>query len=445
MKKVNGKYVLILIMMVPLLIVAACSSGDGSGDESSENTLELVYKSPDDTFKSWMKDVKKQFEKEHDISVKITEIKSNEGDYPNKKVLMMKSEETAPDIVMEDSFQIKADSAAGYLEPLTEEVNNWDDWKQFYDPVKEGVTGADDEVYGVPISTDVRGLWYNKKVFEEAGLDVPWKPESWEDVLSAAGAIKDQVEVPMWMNSGKAMGEGTTMQTFLPLLYGTGSKLYDEESEKWLVKSEGFQDALQFVEKIYANDLGPSLSWGITGQAGAKVSTELMPEGEVGIALDGNWMSSNWVESGNAPWPEWEDSIDIAPMPTQNGQEPGKVTVSGGWTLAVPAKADNKDLATEFIKLATSKENLRYGTALTPRKDIAKLDEYEQIAYQQKITDFLEFTHYRPTYENYPSVSSNIQAAVEAVATDNLSPEEAMEQFANDVKRDVGEENTTSE
>src|SRR5699024_4592447 len=213
-----------------------------------------------------------------------------EGDYPNKKVLMMKSEETAPDIVMEDSFQIKADSAAGYLEPLTEEVNNWDDWKQFYDPVKEGVTGADEEVYGVPISTDVRGLWYNKKVFEEAGLDVPWKPESWEDVLSAAGAIKDQVEVPMWMNSGKAMGEGTTMQTFLPLLYGTGSKLYDEESEKWLVKSEGFQDALQFVEKIYANDLGPSLSWGITGQAGAKVSTELMPEGEVGIALDGNWM-----------------------------------------------------------------------------------------------------------------------------------------------------------
>lgn len=433
-----------LVLILPIFLLAACG---GNGESSSDkNTLKLVYKSPDDSFKSWMKDVKKQFEKKHDdVTVEITEVKSNEGAYPNKKVLMMKSDETAPDIVMEDSYMIKADSAAGYLEPITKDLKNWDGWSKFYEPVKEGVTGEDGEIYGVPISTDVRVLWYNKKVFEKAGLDVPWQPESWEEVVNAAKKIKGDVEVPLWMNSGKAMGEGTTMQTFLPLLYGTESKLYDKESGKWIVNSEGFLDVLNFVDTIYSNDLGAPLSWGITGQAGAKVSTQLMPEGEVGIALDGNWMSGNWLESGNSPWPEWEKNIGIAAVPTQNGQEPGKVTVSGGWTLAVPAKAGNKDLALEFIKLATSKENLRYGTALTPRKDIAKLDEYQQIPYQQKMTEFLEYTHYRPTYDSYPAVSSSIQAAVEAVTTGNLSPEEAIEQFAKDVKRDVGEENTTTE
>lgn len=443
MRKWTKRFLMTAILSMTAISLAACGSDDESADG---NELELIFKAPDDIFKEWMEDTKEQFEKEHeDVNVKITEVKADEGEYPNKKVLMMKSDKTSPDIVMEDSESLKADSAAGYLAPITDELEEWDDWDQFYDPVKDGVTGNDEELYGVPISTDVRGLWYNKNVFEDAGLDVPWEPETWDDVLDAAKALKDQVDVPIWLNSGKAMGEGTTMQTFLMLLYGTDSDLYSEEDEKWVVDSDGFLDSLKFIDDVYTNDLGASLSWGLTGQAGAKISTELMPAEEVGIALDGNWMPGNWGEDGNAPWPEWEDAIDFAPMPTQNGQDPKHTTLSGGWTLAVPENADNKDLAVEFIKLATSKDNLRYGSNLTPRKDIAELDEYNQLTYQEKMTDFLEFTNYRPTYDEYPEVSSSIQSAVEAVTTENLTPEEALEKFKEDVERDVGDDKIKSE
>lgn len=443
MKSLSRNIVLLFIVIVSFAMLSAC--GSSSDNANSDNTLELIYQAPDDAFESWMNKVKDQFEKEHDgVKVKITPVQSNEGDYSSKKILMMKTEDTAPDIVMEDSNDIHADSTAGYLEPLTDDVNNWDDWDQFYDQVKDGMKGEGDNTYGVPVSTDVRGLWYNKKVLAKAGIDVPWEPKTWDDVLDAAKKLKGKVEVPIWLNAGKAMGEGTTMQTFLVLLNGTDNDLYDEDSDKWVVKSDGFLNSLNFVHNVFANDLGPSLSWGITGQAGAKVATELMPKGEVGIALDGSWLPGNWQEDGNAPWPEWEDNIDIAPMPTENGQDPGHVTVSGGWTLAVPAKAHNKDLAKEFIKLATSKDNLRYGSQLTPRKDIAELDEYQNLKYQKKMTDFLEFTNYRPTYDDYPAVSSNIQAAVESVATGNLTPEKAMDKFAEDTQRNVDKENTTT-
>lgn len=299
--KLKKSIVLTMFLLLTAGVLAAC----GGGEEKSDNEIEIVYKAPDETFEAWMENVKEQFEEEHEgVNVKITPVDSNEGDYPNKTILMMKSEDTAPDIVMEDSEGLKPDAAAGYLEPITEEVTDWEDWDHFYDPVKDGVTGKDDEIYGVPITTDVRGLWYNKTVFENAGIEVPWEPKNWDEVLQAAEKIKDDVEVPFWMSSGKAMGEGTTMQTFLMLLYGTDSDLYNEETEKWVVNSQGFLDSLSFINDVYANDLGASLSWGITGQAGAKVSTELMPEGEVGIALDGNWMSSNWTEDGNNPWDE---------------------------------------------------------------------------------------------------------------------------------------------
>lgn len=435
------------ILTVAAFALAACGSDDNEADgDGDDKSLELIYQAPDDLFDSWMNDIKDEFEEEHDdVDVEITNIDADEGEYPNKKVLMMKEEKTAPDIVMEDTEELKPDAAADYLEPMTDELEDWDDWDQFYDPVKEGVTGNDGELYGVPISTDVRGLWYNKNVLEDAGIETPWEPETWDDVLEAAMAIKDDVEVPFWANSAKAAGEGTTMQTFLPLLYGTGEEIYDEDDDKWVAESDGFLDTLNFIDDIHSNDLGPSLSWGITGQAGDKVSTELMPDEEVGIALDGNFMSGNWQEDGNAPWPEWEDVLDYAPLPTQDGQDPEYSTVSGGLALSVPEKSSNKDLAKEFIELATSKDNLRYGDQLTPREDIADLDEYNDKPFQEKMTSFLDFTNYRPTYDEYPEVSSSIQDAVEAVATEEMTPEEAMKQFKEDVERDVGEENTKSE
>src|SRR5699024_12255820 len=67
----------------------------------------------------------------------------------------------------------------------------------------------------------------------------------------------------------------STMQTFLMLLYGTDSDLYSEEDEKWVVDSDGFLDSLKFIDDVYTNDLGASLSWGLTGQAGDRKSTRL--------------------------------------------------------------------------------------------------------------------------------------------------------------------------
>src|SRR5699024_10944823 len=151
----------------------------------------------------------------------------------------------------------------------------------------------------VPISTDVRGVWDNKKAFGNAGIDATWEPENWGEVQGAANVIKDDVEMPLWAKSGKAMGERTIMQIFLPLLYGTEDDLYDEDKEEWIVESDGFLKSLEFLDSVCENDLGPNLSWGITGQAGAKIPTELMPSEEVGIALDGNWMPGSWEEDGN--------------------------------------------------------------------------------------------------------------------------------------------------
>ena len=81
-----------------------------------------------------------QFEKDHpDIKINIAPVLASEGDYTSKMVLQMKSPDTAPDVIAEDTSIIKSDAAAGYLEPLDEQVKGWADWNgKMIDNLKAG-------------------------------------------------------------------------------------------------------------------------------------------------------------------------------------------------------------------------------------------------------------------------------------------------------------------
>lgn len=395
-------------------------------------------------FYKWLKEVSASYP-DKSVEIKPTPIQASEGDYFAKVALALKSKDTAPDIVTEDTFILNSDASAGYLEPLDDKLAGWEDWGNgsFIEAMKKGVTASDGKVYGVPYNTDSRGLWYNKDIFKQAGLPEDWQPKNWEEVLNAARTIKEKAPdvVPIWMNMGKATGEATSMQTYEMLLYGTGERLYDDASGKWITKSQGILDALTFVETVNKEKLGPPLSKVLNGQAGNTASREYLPQGKLAISLDGSWITGNYMETGAAPWPEYKDVLGFAPMPTSQGQEPGSITLAGGWALSIPSNSKNKDEAWEFIKFALGKENTQKlvmsSGNITVRADVAKDPEYTKMPFNEIATEYLQNAEFRPAQEKYPEVSTQIQTMVESVAT-GTSPADAMNKYAQDVTRIVG-------
>ena len=80
-----------------------------------------------------------------------------------------------------------------------------------------GLYTYDDKYYAVPKDVDTIALWYNKTLFDEAGLEYPTADWTWDDVTEAAKKLtKDDGS-----QYGLAMGNGSNQDGYYNMVYDT--------------------------------------------------------------------------------------------------------------------------------------------------------------------------------------------------------------------------------
>lgn len=435
-----------------MILLTACNPGDPQG---ATKTLKVTYQKTDSftALDTMLQTAKQEFEAANQgVRVELQPIQANDDDYGTKLALALRSPSTAPDVFYEDTFKVRSDVDAGYLLKLDSHLEGWKDWDTFDDGAKAAGRAGDGGTYAVPLGTDTRAIWYNRKVLENAGISLPWQPRSWQDILDTARKIKanDPSVIPFNMYAGKGTGEGTVMQGFYELLYGTGSVLYDEEAGKWVVGSAGFQDSLAFLETLYEEQLAVSPAEALDANVWKKVFGEWFPNATLGATVEGSYAPSFWQEGGSYAWPGYEQEIGVAPFPTQNGQAPGAVSMSGGWTLALGAGTKEPELAFSFLATALNKKNSLAFTVessqIAVRQDVAAEPEYlDGNPFVRDVSELVSVTRYRPATADYPRISAAVQEATEAVITGNRSPQEAAADYDAAVAGIVGSDKTVRE
>jgi multiple sugar transport system substrate-binding protein len=438
----------IAVAALSALVITGATACGSSGGDSQGKTITIAYQKFGAFIQldNQLKKVKSQYESAHPgYTVKLLPIEASENDYYTKLSLMNRSPKTAPDVMYEDTFLVNTDIQAGFLAPIDDYLKDWADWSQFTDAAKGAAKAQDGKTYGVPMGTDTRALWYNKNLFKKAGIAVPWAPKSWNDILATARTLKQKLPgvTPLNVYSGKGAGEGSTMQGFEMLLYGTKNTLYDDATKKWVVSSPGFNDSLNFIKTIFDQKLAPDPQDALDPNWGTRVSTELLPANKLAVNLDGSWLNSTWIPTGSKPWPQWSGVLGEAAMPTQNGEAPGKTSMSGGWVLSVGSRAKDKKAAFDFVTTMLNKQNtLEYdigASQIAERNDVATDPQYLSSNPSLKFfTDLVQVTHFRPAYPDYPHVSDSIQVAMESVMTGQADPATAAKTFAEQVTSAVG-------
>lgn len=366
--------------------------------------------------------------------------------YKAKLSLDLKTRSGA-DIVALDGIWVGEFAQAGYIAPLEDVVGasaeQWDGWSQIPDAVRANAS-FDDQAYGIPAGTDGRVLFYNKKLFQQAGLPTDWQPKSWAEILDAGRALKKLPGVaPLQINAGSAMGEATTMQGVLPLLVGTGSQI--NEGDTWQGATEQVRDVLQFYADVYGDGLGDK-----SYQQGAKGRDEsfaAFAAGKVGVLVEGDyfWRSVINPDGGVAPMPTRDSDVGYALMPAQTAgsgvRSQDFVSMSGGSGYFLNPSTEYPQQAWELLTFMASPEALTELVGSQPRIT-ARSDVNADVLSADPMLSFvaeevLPITSYRPGLAVYPQVSAALQQATDDIVS-GKSVDQALQAYQEAVEKAVG-------
>ncbi|MFK4042713.1 extracellular solute-binding protein [Nonomuraea wenchangensis] len=436
--------------------LAACgqSSGGGSGDTIeltiAQNAIAGGKNAAAAKFVAdWVipKFEAAQKAKGKDVKVKFVPSGVDDEQYKTKLSLDLKSGKGA-DVIDIDGIWAGEFAQAGYIKPLADvvgpEAESWDGWSQIPESV-QGLATYEGKKYALPVGTDGRVLYFNKTLFQKAGLPADWQPKSWQEILDAGTKLKSSgVPVPIQINAGTAMGEATSMQGVLPLLAGAGGQV--EQDGKWTGAAQPLKDALGLYQKIYGGGLGdPKLQQEAKGR---DKSFQQFAEGKIGILMEGDYFWRGVVNpaTGVAPMKDRDQNVGYALIPAI---EPGKgirgqdfVSMSGGALRTVNPNSKHPKEAFELLAFTLSPEALKEETKdgnvrITPRTDVNK----EILAGQPLLTfiseKVLPLTAYRPPVAVYPQVSVALQEATAAVVG-GTAPDQAAADYQKKLEGIVG-------
>lgn len=304
---------------------------------------------------------------------------------------------SGPDVIALDSAGWAVDAAAaGLLEPLDKELLPIAG--QFYEgPLNSGVYNG--SYYAVPWYMNNEGMYYNKTILAEAGVEAP--PATWDELVSAVEKVR-------------AVGyEGITMPYFFPsyymypFFYQAGCPIVDTTGEKpvsALMTDEGraawkYLCDLATTYDAYPESIKDATSWDSTYAP--------FMQGEVGFLFCGDW--AYWSVEFNS-----EIDYGIAPMPA--GEQ--AASLLGGYTLSVNSNTEAYDAAWAYIEWLTAAEQSGvlegYGR-ISARVDNDTTALVENYPHETVFVAQREYTMSRPAIINQAELDEMVSNAYKEV------------------------------
>lgn len=310
-----------LALCLTTVALTGCGAASGlAGD--NEVTLKIVAADygdkPENSSKPYWKDLAASFEKSHP-GIKVQVDVYSWSDVDAKVAEMVKAGE-APDIAQIGAYADYAAEGKLYSADELLAVNTEAD---FLTPLADA--GKVRRVqYGMPFVASTRLMFYNEKLFADAGIipkdgKTPWRPKSWAELEAAAKKLKAEgVPTPVALPLGREEAQAETMQW---LLAGGGG--YSDNEDAYAIDSVNNIKTMEFLrDKLVGGGLtGPVEPAKLNRQA----AFDSFTRGEVGM-LNGHPTLLKQAATKGVRY-------GMTPMPTSDGVEHPTMGVAD-WVMA---------------------------------------------------------------------------------------------------------------
>lgn len=272
---------------------------------------------------------------------------------------------------------------AGVLEPL-----NQDDYAD-YGFIEGSLNGFtyDGKLYGLPRNTDVAVFYYNQKMFEDNGWEVP---QTYDELLALADDINAAGITPVAMDGG----DGWPMAVYLSdLLYKISGDDYSDIVSKAVSSGDFSAPELEQATQLLKDAADAKLFQNGYDSQDYGTAMNLFTNGQAAMFYMGSWETS-MATNEDIPQ-DIRENIRVFTMPTVEGGKASATDIAAwnGGGYAVSSKSEVKEEAIKFLNYMYQKDKLsKYGWENGVGMSAQDQSDYmtgEETALQKQIVDIL--------------------------------------------------------
>jgi multiple sugar transport system substrate-binding protein len=346
-----------------------------------------------------------------------------------------------PDVYLLDRFIVAERAAQELLQDLTpfmDAAGDNTDLTEKYVGFSAAEATYDGKPYALPFDTDVRGLFYNKGMLTEAGIDLePFDPANgpmlWDDFAEAIAVLDvdggdnfEQLGFVPYFGQGFHYTWG----------FSFGGEFFDYENCQVTPDDErvvaGAQWVYDYCERYGADKLFAFVQNAL--RTGAAPTDSPFIQGRLGAEINGNWMFANYANYA----PDIEIGYTYIPVPTADLQSS---SMAGGWSGVVPQGAKNPEGGYEFVQYLCGPAGSR--TYVTINNNLPVLRELlaDETLFTEDLKWFVDNvfpgTKFRPPLPVGAKYWDELEAGWEAIRLNLSDPASVMTQVKENTQSEL--------
>jgi len=386
---------LVLVVIVSLLLTA-CGGGQTPAASNAPVTISMMMWGDPAELEVWNQIVTDFHQANPNITVNV-EVSDWDSYWTKLKTLLSAS--TPPDVFAIDAplyLDYQSRDVLMNLQPYLDQ--NPDLLKGVYPQTLEAYK-TPDGMYGLPRDFQTIALFYNKDMFDEAGVAYPTGEWTYDDLRNAA---KQLTKIGV---DGKVTQFGFSADLWdmeliwSEAIWAYGGEVIDADHTETLIGEPKAREAWQLFHDMLFEDK----SWPDPNTVG-EYGDDPFLAGVAAMTPVGHWAVPGYAEASF----KW----DVAPMPKGPAGQATSVN-SAGFVIGKASK--NPDAAFEFLKYVVSepaqKRLAELGFACPVLQSVAESDAFlkQSTPIDHKVfLDSLAFAHMKPVFKGYDEWSSAI-------------------------------------
>jgi len=281
------------------------------------------------------------------------------GDYPTKMRANVASG-TVPDV-----FYLTPDMSSEYIS--SGKLLNLSPYmgrdgvkaSDYYSALLNPFTCTSGQVYGLPKDWNSLGVFYNKSMFQAAGLSFPTANWTWDDLKNDAQKLTKNPGTP---NSVYGISLSADLSRWGAFLLANGGTVLNKDGTQATFNNQTGIDTLNFYTSFLKNNTGV-----LPTTVGAPWNGDAFGKQRVAMAIEGGWL----IPYMTTTYPNVQ--YDIAPLPVAPNGQRANLTFTNAWAAYSGTK--HPDAAWELVKYMTGStvqaSQLNAGFALPTLKSLA--------------------------------------------------------------------------